>query len=146
MALCRLHPLLRCLLRRWARLHTVDDHSGTLLSGPSPSCHVGGGSDQLVCKLPGGNWFPNYAGQRADYQSNYQWKLLLIFRRCWRTTHFYPSVCFLPYSGCLPTKKFPRLKTKPLMRSQLYLKFRTSRSMYCDKLTPSSLSKLICFS
>ena len=94
------------------------------------------------------NWCANFlvaigfpTMQVGESCCDYHWKLgnPLIFRRCWRTTHFYPSVCFLPYSGCLPTKKFPRLKTKPLMRSQLYLKFRTSRGIYCDPF------KLICY-
>ena len=61
-ALRRLHSLLRRVLRRGTRVNPLDDHRGALLAGAAAGRHVGGGPHQLVCKLPRGDWLPNYAG------------------------------------------------------------------------------------
>ena len=141
-ALRRLHSLLRRVLRRGPWVHPLDDHRGAVLAGSAAGRHVGGGPHQLVCKLPRGDWLPNYAGWHLRWFSIKFLHDRHTFRQCWRTTHFYRSVCSLPYSGCLLTRKFPRLKTKPLMRLQLYLKFRTNKSMYCHT---SKLQTNFCF-
>ena len=57
-SVCGLYVGIRCVLRGWPRLDTLDDHRRTLLVRTEASCHVNCGSSQLDCQLPGGNRVP----------------------------------------------------------------------------------------
>lgn len=118
---------LRCVFRRRARLHSVDDHRWAVLAGAATECDGHRSAGQLVGELCRRHRLPDAAGTNGSHSrcaatsrhttSDCCMTHYYPTRRTrWRTTRSCRSACCWPSSGYSRTRRCPKRRTKRLRK------------------------------